>query len=85
MVNHEQQRIQPANHCDCCDKKFEPGDRAVVVVRIPDGGWDTLCIEDWACIVASSGAYLKAQHDKGQTSVERLIASALDAITLEDD
>lgn len=58
MVKTVTQLVQPHNECSCCHEPFKHGDKAICIVQVPNGSYDTICVGDWALIMASSAKEL---------------------------
>ena len=65
MVTSVARLVQPGNVCDSCGKVFHQGDRAVVVVPVPEGDPDTLCLTDWQAIILGCGAWWSTHAEPG--------------------
>jgi hypothetical protein len=73
VVNVPARFVQPGNDCDVCGDIFQPGDRAVVVVRVPDGSYDTICIKDWATMLAAVEIQLEQVDDDESGALRNIL------------
>ena len=83
MVKHSAPVITPSTSCSCCGERFHQGDTAVCIVHLPDGEHDTICIDDWAVVLASSTMWLKTNPAEGVEPIKSLLRRALAAAVEE--
>lgn len=76
MVKSEGLLLIPGNECTACEYHFRQGDSAMLIVRIPKGDADTLCMECWLVTVASATAWLGGGEDGSPEYVRKRVAEA---------
>ena len=75
--------VSPSNTCDICNYQFVGTDKAVCIVRIPDGGYDTVCLEDWHSILASAAAYIREHGNTAQVDSQAVLQAVQDILDAE--
>ena len=85
MVKRDGLVITPGNICTCCEERFVRGDQAVMVVRIPGGHSDTLCLTCWLATVASACAWLGGGDDESQDAIGKRLREAQRMFELRKD
>lgn len=85
MVSAAARIYQPADVCSCCHQRFRRGDKAICIVKVPNGEADTMCLSDWAVILASSTAWLNQHEDLGADALQKLLKDTLVELSLKND
>lgn len=76
MVKEQGIVLIPANNCKACEYPFHLGDHAMLIVRIPGGEADTLCMDCWLVTVASATAWLGGAEADEPEAIRKRVAEA---------
>jgi hypothetical protein len=79
------QYIEPASVCDVCGRQFVAGDQAILVVKVPEGDFDTMCPEDYITIISSASAWLKSKGNTRPDLIRSLVDEARGIVEAEID
>lgn len=76
MVRGVDRVIRPDEKCTICQYIFHEGDTGIVLIRVPQGSFDTVCEADWLVILASSAAWLTEHEDLSPDASNRVVEEA---------